>query len=95
MEDATKTTDQSQIATEATPPSDGNESDPPHTEPYSLREWMYDILDENGEPFIHAAYTSADKGKFFVLCEKAKAIQVLQMLHNLHNLAAHVFPVEA
>ena len=38
------------------------EPEPP-TEPYSLRDWLYDLDDKNGRPLIHAAYKSAQDGK--------------------------------
>ena len=80
--------------TDSSSPDQPTDSDP-ILEPYSLREWLYDMQDDKGEPLIHATYPSADKGKKFVLCEKSKSIQVLQLLHNLIDLTAHVFPDEA
>ena len=68
-----------------------NEHDKEPT-PYSLREWLYDLQDDNGEPLIHATYPSAETSKIFVLCKKAKSIKVLQLLHNLIELAAQIFP---
>ena len=69
--------------------------DSPHTEPYSLREWFYDLTDVDGEALIHAIYPSADPNKVFVLCEKQRAVKTLQVLHNLVDLVSLEFPSEA
>ena len=74
--------------------SEQNKSDN-QTEAYSMREWLYDLQDDNDEDLLHAAYPSADSGKIFVLCEKPKATKVLQLLHNIVELASQVFPDEA
>ena len=67
----------------------------PNQEQYSLRDWMYDLTDTDGEPLIHAMYPSADSGKAFILCEKAKALTVLQLIHNIVDIASQVFPEQA
>lgn len=56
---------------------------------------MYDLNDADGEPLIHSLYPSVDDGKVFLLCEKSKAITVLQLLHNIVEIAAQVFPEKA
>ena len=76
-------------------PAATNDDQPPTREAYSLRKWMYDLQDDNGDELIHAVYPSSDEAKIFVLCEKIKAVQVLQLLHNLLDLSAQVFPKEA
>ena len=68
---------------------------PAPTEMYTLREWFYDLMDEDNEPLLHSVYPSADTNKIFVLCEKAKAIKVLELLHNLQEAASHDFPQTA
>ena len=67
----------------------------PATEPYSLREWFYDLTDTDNEPLLHAVYPSSDANKIFVLCEKQKAVKVLRLLHNLVDVASIDFPDEA
>lgn len=67
----------------------------PATEPYSLREWFYDLTDTDNEPLLHAVYPSSDANKIFVLCEKQKAVKVLKLLHNLVDMASIDFPDEA
>ena len=80
------TSDDNQRSPSAKPPSPE-----PTLESYSLREWMYDLQDDQGEPLVHAAYPSAADRKIFVLCEKSKSIQVLQLLHNLIELSSQIF----
>ena len=100
MQDATDTTEDkhphndrtcSQAEGEAQSHASTNDS----TTLYSLREWMYDLQDDNGESLIHATYPSAETHKIFVLCEKTKAIKVLQMLHNLIEIAGQLFTDDA
>ena len=75
-------------------PADDVDESPP-TEPYSLREWFYDLTDVDGESLIYAIYPSADSNKVYVLCEKQRAIKTLQVLHNLVDLVSLEFPDEA
>ena len=67
----------------------------PLTESYSLREWFYDLLDGNGENLIHAAYPSTETNKIFILCERVKTTQVLQILHNRVEIMDDLFLDEA
>lgn len=67
----------------------------PTTEPYSLREWFYDLTDTDNEALIHAVYPTADDNKLLVLCEKQKSIKVLHILHNLADIAGTDFHDEA
>lgn len=80
--------------TSQTPQSTENATKPP-TEPYSLREWFYDLTDVDNEPLIHALYPSSDASKSFLLCEKGKSVKVLQLLHNVVDLVGIDFPNEA
>ena len=65
------------------------------TELYSLREWFYDLTDTDNEPLLHAVYPPADENKIFILCEKQKGVKVLNLLHNLVDIAGIDFPEEA
>ena len=76
------------------PQSNFNNSSEPPTAAYSLRDWLYDLQDDNGDDLLHATYPSTDAGKIFVLCEKSKATKALQLFHNLIDLASQVFPDE-
>lgn len=69
--------------------------DQPSAEPYSLREWFYDLTDTDGEPLIHAVYPTADSSKIIILCEKQKSIKVLHLLHNIVQVAGIDFSDEA
>lgn len=71
------------------------EKDPPTTEPYSLREWFYDLQDIDGESLIHSFYPSTDANKVYLLCEKLRAVKVLQLLLNLVAMVGLDFPAEA
>ena len=82
-------------STDPAPDVDTNNTEPPTTELYSLREWFYDLTDTDGEPLLHAVYPSADTNKIFVLCEKRKSVKVLQLLHNLVNIVELDFPDDA
>ena len=70
-------------------------NDTPPTEPYSLREWFYDLSDVDTEPLIHSIYPSTDDNKVYLLCEKRRAVKVLQILHNLVEIASIDFPDDA
>lgn len=61
------------------------------TEPYSLRDWLYDLDDKDGRSLIHAAYKSAQDGKIFVLCEQSNVQQVLHVLHNIVQYSSVIF----
>ena len=84
-------------ATEETTTENDEATEEQHekTTTYSLREWLYDLQDDNSEPLIHATYPSAETSKIFVLCEKAKAIKVLQLLHNIIDLSGQLFSEDA
>ena len=82
-------------STENTTSETQTEQQQPTTELYSIREWIYDLNDNDDEPLVHAMYPSADNGKAFILCEKGKALTVLHLLHNIVEIASQVFPEEA
>ena len=107
LDDNAETT--AETSTDITPPPDADEQDetanstaagasnpsPPTTEAYSLREWFYVLTDVDKEALIHAVYPTADTNKIFILCEKSKAVKVLQIIHNLVHLVGIDFPDEA
>ena len=89
-----KQADQENSDTTTTTENQTQDQDPP-TEMYTLREWFYDLMDDQNEPLIHSVYPSADANKIFVLCEKQKAIKVLELLHNLIEAISQDFPATA
>ena len=94
--DSASTTEATQEAEDGKITNESPHHRRPHaTEAYSLRQWLYDFNAPDSTPLIHAAYRSAVDDKIFVLCERAKATPVLEVLHNLHELAKSVFPTEA
>ena len=103
MEDATSSPDAQHQASDPTEKSTtdhdngsaAKQDSEKQTEDYSLREWLYDLVDDNNDSLIHSAYPSAETNKVFILCEKAKAVQVLQILHNLVEITDQLFPNEA
>ena len=92
MSDTTTDHNQNDNSSSANEQASGSDPTP---EPYSLREWLYDLTDDNNEALIHAAYPSTNDAKIFVLCARAKAVQVLHLLHNMVDIASQVFPEEA
>jgi len=58
----------------------------PNTISCSLRDWLYDLQDTDDDPLIHAAYSSNDPNKQFVLCTENDKSEVLQILHDDKNL---------
>ena len=62
---------------------------------YSLREWLYDLEDDDGTPLIHAAYIMPASTTIKILCERSKRFRVLQLLHELQDHVQQFFPPEA
>ena len=62
---------------------------------YNIRNWFYDLLDNDGHNLIHAVYTTNDDTKIKVLCEFRKRFLVLNILHQLVDTISQVFPAPA
>ena len=78
------------------PQSDNKEENTDSEEyDYSIRNWFYDIEDDAGSPLIHAAYTMPATTTIKILCERSKRYKVLEILHDLPEIAAEFFPASA
>ena len=91
--DATPTDSTDDVDMDASTDPDANKetTNTPTTEPYSLREWFYDLTDTDGKSLVHAVYPSSESNKVCILCEKQRAVKVLKVNHNLVDLALLVY----
>ena len=62
---------------------------------YSLRNWFYDLEDEDKIPLLHAVYSMPNSTTIKVLCERSKQYKVLNLLHELLEITTEFFPSEA
>ena len=80
-------------------PEQNNDDDIENSEPikynYNIRNWFYDLLDNEGHNLIHAVYTTNDEAKIKVLCEFRKRFLVLNILHTLVDTISSLFPTQA
>ena len=62
---------------------------------YNLRNWFYDLHDNDESPLIHAVYNTNNPTKIKVLCEYRKRFLVLNVLHDLVSTITNTFPAAA
>ena len=62
---------------------------------YSLRNWFYDLEDEDKTPLFHAVYTMPNSTTIKILCERSKRYKVLNLLHDLLEITTDFSPPEA
>ena len=73
----------------------GNATQSPNKYNYNLRNWFYDLQDNDGSPLIHAVYNTNATNKIKVLCEYRKRFLVLNILHDLVPTITATFPAAA
>lgn len=76
-------------------PNKEKTNEPPSTYQYSLRDWFYDLEDNDGSNLIHAVYIMPKTTTIKILCERSKRFRVLQLLHEIHDHVQAFSPPEA
>ena len=61
----------------------------------SLRHYLYNAVDPNHQPLIHAVYPSTDSKKTLILCHQDQKAITLHILHNIQHTIATKFILEA